>query len=239
MRELIEQVGIKGCGGESGGVDALCQAGQQHRVGIMAMLTEAGVVDTGEALAAAASAGREESVKFLLQQHRQRQRRTGRNSTRGADAYVNRSRDMLGRTPLRSTIDSGGRLCSPRIVRLLIDTGADTTSFNTFTYSGLAGLPEDTPLDLTTRKLREKKVGGQAATADQLRRLEGIRRLLLQEEAIHATSWVWPKGRFPISRESQSTGSRSRRSGAQLRIFLPIMRRRTRGRRVFLEPLLR
>lgn len=47
-------MGIEGCGGPSGGVFALLLAAKGRRVGIMAVLTEAGAVDTGEALNTAA-----------------------------------------------------------------------------------------------------------------------------------------------------------------------------------------
>lgn len=60
--------GIEGCGGASGGVDALNPAAQDQHLEVMATLTNAGVVDTGVALLAAAENGREGAVKFLLQQ---------------------------------------------------------------------------------------------------------------------------------------------------------------------------
>lgn len=74
--ELIQQLGIKGCGGASGGVEALGQAAQNDRVDVLAILTEAGVVDTGRALTGAAIYSREVSVKFLL--HHKQERNNGR-----------------------------------------------------------------------------------------------------------------------------------------------------------------
>lgn len=41
------------------------------------------------------------------------------------------------------------------------------------------------------RSLREKTLLGENATKEQLNGLEGIRRLLLRVEAVHATSWLW------------------------------------------------
>ena len=38
VRELVQQVGIEGFGGESDGVDALCAAATNQRVDIMAVL---------------------------------------------------------------------------------------------------------------------------------------------------------------------------------------------------------
>lgn len=70
IRELIQQFGVEGCGGESHGVQALRRAAIcftcWEPVDIMAILTDAGVVDTGIALCEAAYHGREGSVKFLL-----------------------------------------------------------------------------------------------------------------------------------------------------------------------------
>eukprot|EP00752_Nemacystus_decipiens_P012774 g11313.t1 len=45
--ELIQELGIEGCGGPSGGVRALEVAAFGHHVEVMGLLTAAGVVDTG------------------------------------------------------------------------------------------------------------------------------------------------------------------------------------------------
>ena len=89
VRELLQQAGIEGCGGESGGLDALRQAAERQHVDIMTMLTDAGVTDTGGALIDAAGIGHEWSVKSLLEQ----KKRKCANGT----AYVN-SRDRNGKT---------------------------------------------------------------------------------------------------------------------------------------------
>lgn len=62
VRELIEHFGIAGCGGASRGVDALSRAAQEQYMDIMAMLVEAGVVDTSTALFIAVRHGGESSV---------------------------------------------------------------------------------------------------------------------------------------------------------------------------------
>ncbi|CAM9295943.1 unnamed protein product [Scytosiphon promiscuus] len=239
--ELIQQVGIKACGGASGGVRALCQAGQQNHMGIMTMLADAGVVDSGEALAVAAGWGREEAVKFLLQQHRRRQQRTKPKTAEGVGAYVNRSLGMIDRTTLRSTIHVGGRSCSARIVRLLLDAGADTALFGVSPDLTPGGALEDAPLALKTRKLRRKTAGGEDATEDQLRRLEGIRRLFLHVEAVRAVSWLWPEGGSGIAQRSQGTRDHAapERSETQPRMCLPMMRRRAQRRGALVEALSR
>ena len=65
-RELIQQCGIDGCGGDTRGVSALKLAAQQQHLDFMA-LPGAGVVDTGAALINAVKYGCEASVRFLLQ----------------------------------------------------------------------------------------------------------------------------------------------------------------------------
>lgn len=58
VRELIQTLGIEGCGGEGGGLHALGAAAD-----VMAMLMDAGVVvDTGSALHTTAGCSREASV---------------------------------------------------------------------------------------------------------------------------------------------------------------------------------
>lgn len=52
-RELIQELGIEGCGGASGGVDPLRLAAEAEQSEMMGILTSAGVVDAGEALLAA------------------------------------------------------------------------------------------------------------------------------------------------------------------------------------------
>lgn len=83
-------------------------------------------MDTGRALLTAAAHGRELSVKSLLQQ----QKKKGNEAT-----YVN-IRDGLGRTPLLYALGQAGISSpSPRIVRMLIDAGADATSTNRVTVT--------------------------------------------------------------------------------------------------------
>lgn len=190
-RELVRRRGIEGCGGESGGVNALRLAARGQHLDIMSALTDAGVVDTGEALSNAAECGREGSVLFLL---RQRRRQGGalilRNArTAGAGTpYVETNDSLTGTTPLFMCI----AFCAsnaPRVARLLIDAGADTTSAVRIRHVPGAS---DTPLALTERYLSARNVNGRPATAEQMCKLEAIRRLLLQVPAVRAVSWLWP-----------------------------------------------
>ena len=249
VREMIERLGcIEGCGGPNGGDVALLRtaAEEQHR-DIMAMLTGAGVVDTGEALAAAACLSDVASVKFLLQQHqRQQQLRPRRARASDGVGYVN-FRGLNAETPLfRSIGVLKDKLCSTKVVRLLIDAGADTESpvRLTHTWGGISF--EGTPLAFTELALRLKKVGGKDATEEQLRSIEGVRRLLLRVDAIRAVSWLWHSSgsNVPVVRRSPEGADttnppRTTRPPFTLTPTLPILSRRARRRGLVLTPLFR
>ncbi len=222
-RELVQHVGVEGCGGASGGVIALASAAANQHVDIMTMLTNAGVVDTGMALVQAAAGAREASVKFLLLQ------RKG-----GKTAYVN-FRESCGFTPLLMATGPAGRYSpSPRIARLLVDAGADTA----WSIRLLGSSVDETPLALTTRMLREKKIEGKDATGEQLHKLEGVRRLLLRVEAVHASSWQWPVN-LPAVVHTAVKGTRETKVRPPLKRMLPLLRRRARRPRVILAALRR
>lgn len=229
VRELIQQRGVKGCGGASGGVQALVFASEEQRMYIMATLVDAGVVDTGVALCGAARSGSETSVKFLLQRQEEK--------PVGWDAYVN-ARDLCGATPLMNATITFC-CCAPRVVRLLTDAGADTTSaFGATRTPG--GMVEfiGTPLALTTDWLREKKFEGEELKEEQLHSLERIRRLLLQVDAVHATSWLWYSD-APSTISAAAEKNKNKTTSNLLRMTLPTLSRRARRRGVVLTPLLR
>ena len=229
VRELIQHVGIKGCGGASRGVLALRGATQVRRLDIMAMLTEAGVVDTGEALTMAACYAHEACAKFLLQQHRAR-------NPAGARAYLE-TRDEAGRTPLFCCI----AFCpSTRMVRLLIDAGADTYSAVRIA-DPVGGMGfNNTPLGWTKLHLEViKTVNGKPATDKQLDTLRAIRRLLLRVAAVHAVSWLWPGGvPFVLRAAAQGSGGINSTTtppvATPLTAMLPVLRERASRRGVLL-----
>lgn len=69
VRDLLQQLGIEGFGGATGGVEALRVAAiHQHVVDIMTTSTKAGVVDNGRAVIIAVAYGRELIIKVLLRQ---------------------------------------------------------------------------------------------------------------------------------------------------------------------------
>ena len=233
VRELLGQLGVKGCGGESRGLGALCVATMNQNLKTMALLTGAGVVDRGDALVVAAEYGTEASAKLLLK------RGEGNASHRGP--YVNYP-DPCGRTPLLAAIGltaEGVGLAahisirpscpSPRIVRLLVDAGADTTS--TFPVKDPEGnlVFHNKPLALATDMLREKREGGQDATEEQLNKLKLIRRLLLRVDAVYAVSWQWPENAPSIVPTARSR-DRTNNTSTPLRAMLPLLRRRAARR---------
>ena len=186
VRELISQVKVEGCGGESGGANALAAAARNQHLETMVLLTDAGVVDAGTALSNASGCGQESAVKFLLEHRRMEDFPT----TILAD-YVN-FRDPSGFTPLFRTIDGSldeegvPNLISIKVARLLIDAGADATSAVRVT-NGPGGdmYFNDTLLAFTINSLRTKRVGGaRDARDEQMKRLEAIRRLLLRVQCM-------------------------------------------------------
>ena len=234
VRELIQERGLGGCTSPRGGNSTLAAAAIGQHVDIMDILTSAGVVDDMRALYHATARGREASVKFLL---KQQQKRSG-----SVFGYVNNP-DAQGVTPLSGIFDGAfaGFRCSPRVLRLLINAHVDTTSVVRLPIRESAG-HKGTPLALVNRCLREKKEGGKAATKEQLGGLEGVRRLLLQVNAVHATSWLWGKGAPYIGRPVQQAGRTATTAavtGTSLAAMLPVLRLRARRHGVLVAPLLR
>ncbi len=231
VRELVQQVGIEGCGGASGGVQALHLAAMNRHLDILVMLTDAGVVDTGEVLIVAVRSALEASVKFLL--------RRKRGTSREKASYASFRARETGWNPLFVAIGGLGRYSpSPRIVRLLVDAGADTAVRVRFDDSSVSM----SALELTTRMLRCKKgaAHGKDFTEDQLHGLEGIRRLLLRVEAVHATSWLWPGDIPSVVHTTAVEGSvGTKKISAPLTRVLPLLRKRARRPRVLLAALCR
>ncbi|CAM9139281.1 unnamed protein product, partial [Ectocarpus sp. 12 AP-2014] len=122
VRRMIGELGIEGCGGATISVSALYQAATNQRIDVMAILVDAGVVDNGYALVGAAACALTASVKFLLQQHDKE-----KHTSASSGAYVNSICNISGASPLHYGMGFG-EFYSARIVRVLVDAGADTTS---------------------------------------------------------------------------------------------------------------
>ncbi len=173
VRDLIQHVGIARCGGPTEGRLALTSAAKQQNIDVMSILSEAGVEDKGWALCVAVEYGREDSVKFLLHKA-------------GDDAmlYATLSCDNDGWPPLRICLrDTSLKLFSCRIVRMLLDTGLDVQ----FAVGGNIAAYITVITSLICAK---KKSAGNAD--EKVIGLEAIRRLILQEGAVRASSWGWP-----------------------------------------------
>ena len=139
------------------------------------------------------------------------------------------ARNKFGETPLFCAVAFDR--CSPKVVRVLVDAGADTTSALRVSDPWRWGVTlNETPLETTVRSLRTKKVGGEDATEEQLHGLEGIRRLLLRVDAVHAVSWLWCDGAWPTTVGGAAEGSGTNKiASTPLRMMLSTLKRRRRG----------
>lgn len=234
VRKLIQQLGIQGCGGASAGADALRWAVQTQQYDIVAMLADAGVIDTGRVLIDATKFGSEASVKILLQQQR------GKHMD--WDAYVNQKQPD-GRTPVVCSIGRALLSGSPRVLRLFLDAGADTASTVRIANEEGVEVFSGTPLAYTTWLLRDQQAQGIDSTKGQPCSLEAVRRMLLQLEAIRAVSWCWQSdASSSIERAVQDGTPRAKSTlttDPPLGLTLPRTRRRARARRVLVMAISR
>lgn len=232
-RELIPHLGSEAIGGgASAGVTALRVAAQHRHLNVMAVLTDAGVVDTGSALCGAAGFGNDASVSYLLQREQER--------TEPREGLYANSLDNLGRSPLVICIATC-RQCSPRIARLLIDAGADSTSTVEVKDSAGSVRFHGPPLDLVGNHLDAKIIQGEDASEEQLHALEAIRRLLLQIKAVHEVTWVWPNNVPHVADAAEGSRRTNMASTipSPLRETLPTLRLRATRQRVLWAALSR
>lgn len=219
VRELL-RLGIGLCGGPTRGNDALRLAAWVQHMDIMTALTDAGVVDMGPALFHAAAKGLEAPVKFLLQQ---------KWNTPGG-AYVNTRSKNAKFTPLFIAVEGA----SPRVVRMLLDAGADVTS-----TCNLPGGISRSPLSQCESNIRSKFCQGLPATEEQLNGLEAIRRSLLRVKAIHAFSWLWCSNIPCIASAAEEVVGACGESRSPRKARMLISWRRTGARRVLMPASLR
>jgi ankyrin repeat protein len=181
VRELLQCVGIEGCGGPSDGARALVLAAvDPPSVDVMAILLETGVVDTGEALSNANECA---SMKLLVQ-HRLEDSDYLDRCGRPAES-INGLLTECPMSPMARIIAT----CKPQapgMIQFLIAAG-----------SSLESIPGrgERMISLVNRMLLKKEmVQGEQADSDQLLILQAVQRLLLRAEAVTATSWLWPRG---------------------------------------------
>lgn len=171
---LSPWIGLGVCGGESCGHQGFQVASFFGNVEILRLLVdEGGIRDGGQALVYAAFGGRKNSVKFLLKH------------------YQEFSLDSINfRTPRgNSAMCEAIRMYNffnfaPKLVRWMMDSGAVTTP-QMFTLEGDCLEPQGTLLEWTSRMIDRE-------TKRNVQTLNAIRRVLMQEAAVHAKSWAWP-----------------------------------------------
>lgn len=89
-----------------------------------------------------------------------------------------------------------------------------------------------TLLSAVTRSRRGKKVREKDATEEQLNSLEGVRRLLLRVEAVHAVFWAWPGSTSSIVHGTEDIYFATI-TPTQLTLTLPTLRRRAKIRDIY------
>lgn len=161
--------------------DALKQAAYADMPRAIEMVYDKGARDTaGEALCLAISERHGKCVQVLLEC-------TATESC--VREYINKARlDGLGW--LSHSLH--GRRPSVKVVRLLVDAGVDTTSTIGVQW-GTEPPFESTPTECLVMALEADSAEPVVGEA-HLGALKGILRLLRQVPAVHATSWLWPKG---------------------------------------------
>lgn len=230
VRELLDHVGIEGCGGVDDGRLALECAAEQRETCILKMLSEGGVVDTlGKALCSAVTLGLAQPVKFLLQAPVSRYKVI--DVTPGfmgamlqrddIECYVNIARGPRKHSATECCFkESSLGLSSGRILRMLVDAGLDLTSD---AVRILLSVADD--------RIREREEGtGYDSMNEKVLGLKGLRRVLLQQPMLRTALWRWPTREVDATRPSATTAASTATFSTQLRRMQPILRRRA-GRR--------
>ncbi|CAN0388182.1 unnamed protein product, partial [Pylaiella littoralis] len=234
VRELVHWYGTDRCTCD-GGALALATAVSRKHVDIVTFLCDAGVVNTeGVALCAAIEGCSEACVYLLL-------RRQGGNANTGTRAYVNMDHGTLPETydefvfqetPMVSTFHLGS-FHAPRFARLLLEARADATSGIRFPCDSDEGEEDEgfigTPLDLATSYFR--RFSPMRVHREMVRGLKVVIRLLQQEEAVHAVSWLWP---IDTGRSAERV---SRKKSTSIARMLPLLKRRAAKPRVLLAAM--
>lgn len=181
VRELVQRLGVNGCSDE-GGVGALETAAYKNQLNIVTFLLGSGIVDfDGTALCAAIEGRNEACIKLMVS-------RMGGNANIVERAYTNI--DTACGNPLLCAFDTG-RGYAPRIVKFLLEHGADTKMKVRFEIQGLGKIVKE-PLVAAKLILQHEQTHFEVADGEAVDGLKGVVRLLQQEAAVHANSWAWP-----------------------------------------------
>ncbi|CAN0013855.1 unnamed protein product, partial [Pylaiella littoralis] len=183
----------------------------------------------GVALCAAIEGCSEACVNLLL-------RRQGGNANTGTRAYVNMAHGTLPATYDEFVYTFNlGSFHALRFARLLLEAGADVTSGVRFPWDSDEGEEDErfvgTPLDLATSYFR--RFSSMRVHREFVGGLEGVIRLLRQEEAVHSVSWTWP------IENGRSVERASRKKSTSIARMLPLLKRRAAKPRVLLAAMSR
>lgn len=194
VRELMQQVGIEGCGGESGGVEALRMAAVNcSATNVCGWMWWPSCHPGGRRCG---RHGRRRPVhgRGMWQRHSREvpaaTTAAGERHGEDSDGGASGNAPLRVSAPLLPAIDffvvSTGRRANLRIARLLVGAGADTTSAVQVTDQQGKMVSKDTRFVFMNRSrcLREKKAGRREADEEDLLRLEAVRRLLMSVEAM-------------------------------------------------------
>lgn len=186
VERMLSRVGLERCGGASRGVKALELAAGADQVEVMELLTEAGVRDTGTAFFCALMEKKRNAMLFLRKQYE-----------RDSLDHINKGTKSSGPTLLISAIRSYEYKFAPKLVRWLLDAGASTTTRVT--------MVDDDGYEVHRGTARECMRIQRLAGVENGGRLDAIGRLLQQEDAIHAKSWLWNNAKDPESVDTKDT----------------------------------
>lgn len=175
IREMLERFGLDFCGGVSRGMRALEGAAGKGHVEVMQILTDAGVKDTGSCLVFALQCRQRISARFLMKQYQ-----------RDSLDHVEK---CSGATLLNEAIVSH-TVSGVKMVRWLMNARASTKKrvvIKQYNPGAVEHVVMGTCRETLDREIQRHLPGKVPPT------LTAIDRLLEQEEAVHANSWLWPE----------------------------------------------
>ena len=230
---LVGGNGIEGCGGESGGVTALRYAATTSALDTIVVLSKAGAVDDGGALIVAINNTDAACVRLLVRLWQENRQRYPHyiNTTFSKQRQPHGMTATLGSvTPLTLAIRRFQKYASHKIVKHLIEVGADTMLPVAVDISKTHDMMTPFAVVEICHSLHDTMSCDDAHAGE---RLAAIGKLLHQAEAICASSWLWPS--LGVGETKHSVNSRA--PNASFTLMLRGMRRRI-GRNKFRIALL-